>query len=184
MNKMCRNVFIFILLFVAETLFAQVDKKNIVDGYLIIHDSRTATVTVPNGPESIDDYWNSFNIFDEYKHIFNENAANRNWFDQYDASILSEKIGLIIKKCMPAEILPENICVLTQCVVSLSGRVDMITFTFKSNINGEVNYLHQVIPDTVYLEIDKEIKQNIVFPSWKDKVPYKAPIIICFPYRS
>ena len=73
MNKICRYIFIFALLFVSEIVFAQIDKKS-VDGYLIIRDSRTATVTVPGGPESIDDYWNSFNIFDEYKHIFNKNA--------------------------------------------------------------------------------------------------------------
>ena len=85
---------------------------------------------------------------------------------------------------MPSGILPENVCVLVQCVVSLSGRIDMLSYTFKTSINGEVHYLHQTIPDTVYGELDKEIKQNVVFPSWKDKVPYKVPVIIVFPYKS
>ena len=184
MNKICRYIFIFSLLFVCETVFAQSDKKSVVDGYLIIRDSKTVTVTVPDGPESIDDYWNSFNIFDEYKHIFNKNANNSEWAAQYDSSIISRKIGRIIKNTVPSGVLPENVCVLVQCVVSLSGRIDMLSYTFKTSINGEVHYLHQAIPDNVYGELDKEIKRNVIFPSWKDKVPYKVPVIICFPYKS
>ena len=85
MNKICRYIFIFSLLFVSEIVFAQIDKKSVAGGYLIIRDSKTVTVTVPGGPESIDDYWGSFNIFDEYQHIFNKNATNRDWFDKYDS---------------------------------------------------------------------------------------------------
>ena len=184
MNKICRYVFIFALLFISGTLLAQADKKSVVDGYLIIRDTKRATVTVPGGPESIDDYWNSFNIFDEYKHIFNNNANNSEWSAQYDSSIISRKIGRIIKNTVPSGVLPENVCVLIQCVVSLSGRIDMLSYTFKSIVNGEVHYLHQAIPDSVYGQLDKEIKQNVIFPSWKDQVPYKVPVIICFPYKS
>ena len=184
MNKICRYVFIFALLFISGTLLAQADKKSVVDGYLIIRDTKRATVTVPGGPESIDDYWNSFNIFDEYKHIFNKNANNSEWSAQYDSSIISRKIGGIIKNTVPSGVLPENVCVLIQCVVSLSGRIDMLSYTFKSIVNGEVHYLHQAIPDSVYRQLDKEIKQNVIFPSWKDQVPYKVPVIICFPYKS
>ncbi|MCM1176179.1 MAG: hypothetical protein NC308_04285 [Clostridium sp.] len=166
-------------------VYAQAEeKREIVGNNLVIIDSVSTTVTVLGGPESMSDYWASFNIFEEYKHVFIKNAANKDWMKKYDHQSLSETLGKLVRQHIPAEYLPRKGRINISCAVSLSGRIDMITYFVKKPETMRWVACHREIPAEVYVKLDKAIKENIRFPSWKDEVPYKFPTIVwCYSHE-
>ena len=146
----------------------------------MIKNSKCTVVTVPDGPENLSDYSASYMIADEYKRIYAENAANKDWLKKYDHQSLSETLGKLVRQHVPAEYLPEKGRINISCIVSLSGRIDTIAYFVKKYETKEWISCHLDIPAEVYIRLDEAIKENIRFPSWEDKVPYKCPMIVWY----
>ena len=178
MNICCRLIFVVAFSILSNVIFGQEhEEREVVEGYLVIKNSKYTVVTVPGGPENLSDYTASYIISNEYRRVYEENAANKDWLKKYDHQSLSETLGKLARRHIPAEYLPKECIIHISCVVSLSGRIDTIAYFIK---NTELIPYHQGIPAEVYVKLDKAIKENIRFPSWKDKVPYKCPTIVWY----
>lgn len=178
MNIICRFVLVVAFFFCSNVIFGQAcEERTVIDGYLVIKDSLRTIVTVPDGPESLSDYSASYIIADEYKHIYAENAADKDWSQKYDYRSMSETLGELVRHYVPVEYLPGKGRINISCIVSLSGRIDMISYFVKEREESRWISCHLDIPADIYIKLDKAIKENIRFPSWKDKVPYKYPTI-------
>ena len=181
MNINWRLVFVVAFFILPNVIFGQeFEERQVIDGYLVIKNSKYTVVTVPDGPESLSDYTASYIISNEYRRVYEENAANKDWLKKYDHQAMSETLGELVIRHIPEEYLPKECIIHISCVVSLSGRIDTIAYFIK---NTKLTPYHQGIPAEIYVKLDKAIKENIRFPSWKDKVPYKCPTIVCYPYR-
>lgn len=146
----------------------------------MIKNSKYTVVTVPGGPENLSDYTASYIISNEYRRVYEENAANKDWLKKYDHRSMSETLGKLARRHIPAEYLPKECIIHISCVVSLSGRIDTIAYFVKKYETKEWISCHLDIPAEVYIRLDEAIKENIRFPSWEDKVPYKCPTIVWY----
>ena len=80
MNICCRLIFVVAFSILSNVIFGQAcEERTVIDGYLVIKNSKYTVVTVPDGPENLSDYSASYMIADEYKRIYAENAANKDW---------------------------------------------------------------------------------------------------------